>query len=94
MKKIYLLYIILLSHCLLGCKEQNKGVEEMALLGYNPTELNSAPYTRLPHRVEIQNDILVLLDLASDSMFYHFFDFCITNNCNIWISSNNFFNRS
>lgn len=75
MKKIYLLYIILLSHCLLGCSEQNNNVEEITLSGYNPTELNSAPYTRFPHRVEIQNDILMLLDLASDSMFYHFFDY-------------------
>lgn len=73
MKKVYFLLMLLLV--IAGCDEKRVSIAKHDLVGYVPDVDANLPYMRLPYRVEHNDDMLVVMDLVSDSMHYHFLDY-------------------
>ena len=74
-KAISSVWGLCLLFSLAGCKETAPQVEEIYLEGHAVFEEMDGPYMRLPYRVGIEGGRMVLLDLASDSMFYHVYSY-------------------
>ena len=68
-------FLLILSLILFSCGNGRNHVQESNLVGYVPEVDVDLPYMRLPYRVELNEDILILMDLVSDSMYYHFLDY-------------------
>ena len=73
MKNVCYLFILLLM--VVGCNDKQNSKIECDLVGYIPDIDVNLPYMRLPYRVELDNDMLVVMDLVSDSMHYHFLNY-------------------
>lgn len=66
MKRLYYLFIVALTICSCGVKN---GVEALKL--YGESRSVSMPFMKMPYRVALSDNYLTLLDLTSDSSFYH-----------------------
>lgn len=70
MKRLSVIFVLTLL--LLGCKSERNTRHEVTLVGYIPEVDASMPFMRLPYRVELDDNVMAVMDLVSDSMHYHF----------------------
>ena len=73
MKKL-VICLCLVGMGMLGCKDVKETVQTIELRG-TVMEAEEMPFMRVPHRVELDGRVMAVLDLAADSMSYHFVEY-------------------
>jgi hypothetical protein len=69
MKQISRFFVITLF-ILSACSTEDRGVNTVYLKGINP-ETENLPFMKFPFRIGLEDSVVVMLDLATDSCFYH-----------------------